>query len=242
MDSRPKIGLNMGRCAAEEGVALERYQISADYVQAVAEAGGMPILVPPLNCIELLRSQCQRLDGMVLIGGADYPPDLYGAEPHPETRTVCTERARADMALARHLFSESRIPVLGICLGHQLIQLAHGGALIQHLPKAERHKKVRTGLDREHRVHVRPGTRLHSIFGTDSLLVNSAHHQGIDADTIPQELEIAARDEDGMVEAVQGRDPARFVLGVQWHPERIRDEPHRRRLFSAFVDECRSQH
>lgn len=224
---------------SEENGALDWNQIRADYVRAIVEAGGLPLPIPAVADATLLRRYLSLLDGIVLSGGADYPPELYGAERHSETRPCAESRAQTDFMLARLLFCESRLPVLGICLGHQLIGVAHGGTLIQHLPHAEQHKSVKLGLDREHGVRLAPGCFLHGLFDAESIRVNSAHHQGLDPATVPEELEAVAWDEDGMIEAVQGRHRERFVLGVQWHPERIRDIEHRRRLFSAFIDVCR---
>lgn len=232
------LGLNMDAHAEGDG-ALDRIQIRADYVRAIFAAGCLPLLIPAEPRNEALRSYLTLLDGMILSGGADYPPEIYGAASHPETKPCAPMRAQTDPMLASLLFSETRCPVLGICLGHQLISMAHGGKLIQHLPTAEQHKSVRPGLDREHRVHLVPGSWLYTLFGAETIVVNSAHHQGLDPATVPATLSVAAWDDDGLVEAVEGRDANRFILGVQWHPERIRDAEHRRRLFSAFADVCR---
>ncbi len=224
------------RCEAEGKTA--RCHIGLSYVRAIVEAGGLPIPIPPLQDMDLLRSLIPQLDGMVFSGGADYPPELYGAERGPETRVVSPTRLQADLALGRLLFDESDMPVLGICLGHQLISLAHGGKLIPHLPEAGRHVKAPAGRDREHPVRLVPGSRLHRIFEEESILVNSAHHQGVDPHHAGSGLEVTARDGDGMVEAVELSDARRFVLGVQWHPERIHNPDHRRRIFHAFLGAC----
>ncbi len=235
---RPRIGINLDYQSEEQGL-LDRHIIRTGYVHAVIAAGGLPVLIPSTGDESLVRDYLAWLDGIVLTGGADYPPESYGVETaHPETKPLPPERTRADLLLGRLLFSESRLPVLGICLGHELIHIAHGGRLIQHLPTAETHKSFRPGRDRQHPAQITAPGRLREIFGTDRLQVNSAHHQSIDPDSLPAGLLPVAQAEDGVIEAIEGQDPSRFVLGVQWHPERIQDDEHRRCLFVAFLEQC----
>ncbi len=221
--------------------AMDLCRIRAQYVCSIIEAGGLPLLVPSVADESALRQYLALMDGMVFSGGADYAPELYGAEPHPETRPCAAARARTDLRLARLVLDETRLPVLGICLGHQLLCITMGGSLIQHLPEAEKHKSLRPGLDREHPARLATDSRLGRLFQRETIQVNSAHHQGADPRALPTGLVATAWDDDGLIEAVEGLAPDRFVLGVQWHPERIRDAEHRRALFAAFLDACRER-
>ncbi len=235
----PRIGLNIDETVVR-GDEPARCRINRDYIDAVAEAGGIPILIPPMSDRRLLRCWISMLDGIVFTGGADYPPHLYGQDAaSPKLKIIAKRRAHSDIELAGLVFHESTIPVLGICLGHQLISVAHGGKLIQHLDDARSHRSVSAGEDREHEIAIAPRSRLAKIFCADRIVVNSSHHQGVDPEYIGEGLKATAWDGCGVVEGLECDAPERFVLGVQWHPERIRDAEHRRRLFAAFIRACR---
>jgi len=197
-----------------------------DYVSAVTLAGGRVVLLPPDDDADVLRA----LDGLVLTGGADVGPELYGVEREPLTDTR-PDRDAAEMRLVRRAL-ELDMPVLGVCRGMQLLAVAAGGRLHQHLPDVLGHEKHRPapGVYGEHEARFVPGSRIAGLMGAD-VGIHCYHHQGVaDAGT----LTVTGRAEDGLAEAVE--DPNhRFVLGVQWHPEVIRDE----RLFGALVAAAR---
>ncbi|MFZ4396605.1 MAG: gamma-glutamyl-gamma-aminobutyrate hydrolase family protein [Kiritimatiellia bacterium] len=226
--ARPVILLN-GDVESEGLHATLRIRLPAAYVDAVAAAGGLPVVVSPTLPLELLREHVARCDGVLFIGGADYPPAWYGEAALAETKELHPVRAAADRELARAVLACDK-PVLAICGGHQLLNLACGGKLIQHLPQAAAH----VGNQR-HGVTIRSGRRLRKIFGEGRIEVNSWHHQAADPQAIGQGLVVTARADDGTIEALEGMDPGRFLLGVQWHPERHADPEHRRKLFEAFV-------
>lgn len=226
--ARPIILLNSD-VEAEGRYATLRVRLPAAYVDAVAEAGGLPVVVSPTLPAALLHEHVARCDGVLFIGGADYPPSWYGESPLAETKELHPLRAASDRELARAVLASDK-PVLAICGGHQLLNLACGGRLIQHLPQAERH----VGNQR-HGVTIHDGRILREIFGAGRIEVNSWHHQAADPAAIGQGLVITAHADDGTVEALEGRDPGRFLLGVQWHPERDDDAAQRRRIFEAFV-------
>ena len=194
------------------------------YVQAVQGAGGRPVLLPPLRHGDgaALPGGAQGLldglDGIVLSGGADLGPELYGQPPH-ETTSARPERDAAELALLRAAL-DADLPLLGICRGMQLLAVAAGGRLHQHLPEAlnsTRHRPQAGGPMGEHPVRLAPGSRCHAILG-DSLVVNSFHHQGVaDAGTLTP---VGWCPDDGLIEAVEipGRS---FALGVQWHEEEM---------------------
>ena len=191
------------------------------YVEAVTAAGGRPVVVPPGD-----GEVMERLDGLLLAGGADVAAERYGAAAHPRT-VDRPDRDGGELALLSAALDADR-PVLGVCRGAQLLAVAHGGLLHQHLPDLlghERHQPA-PGVFGAHSARFADGSRAATIFGPLAE-VNSYHHQSI-AD--PGRLTVTGWSDDGVIEAVE--DPARaFLLGVQWHPEVVRDG----RLFGALV-------
>jgi putative glutamine amidotransferase len=228
--SHPLILLNSD-VETEGQYASLRIRLPAAYGDAVAECGGVPLVASPSLPEDVLREQVARADGALFIGGRDYPPAWFGEAPHPETKELHPLRAKADRILAEAALAR-RIPVLAICGGHQLLTLACGGKLIQHLPQAAAHTN-----NQRHSVTIRGGRILREIFGEGRLEVNSYHHQATSPQAIGAGLVVTALADDGTIEALEGTDPARFLLGVQWHPERM-DEPHRRNIFGAFIHAC----
>jgi gamma-glutamyl-gamma-aminobutyrate hydrolase PuuD len=188
------------------------------YVRAIERAGGRPLLVPPAD--DAIEETLDALDGILFSGGEDLDPRSYGAEPHPETRGVHERRDGAELALLRSAL-ERDMPVLAICRGSQVLNVALGGDLVQHLPDVvgdEKHKHT-PGVFADHDVTVREGTRLAAVLG-DRAPVKSHHHQGFGR--LGEGLREAAWAEDGTVEALE--DPTRrFALGVLWHPEEGED-------------------
>jgi putative glutamine amidotransferase len=207
------------------------------YADRVAEAGGVPVLLPPVPGIE---DAVGALDGLLLSGGGDIDPARYGAEPDPHTGTVRPERDAAEFALLGAAMS-LRLPVLGICRGMQVINVALGGTLHQHLPDVvghDGHAPV-PGAFGAHEVRVPPGSRLSEILGGHgadlTLSTPTHHHQAVDK--LGSGLTATAWAEDGTVEAVElgpGADAA-FAVAVQWHPE-AGDDPS---LFRALVAAAR---
>jgi anthranilate synthase component 2/putative glutamine amidotransferase len=197
--------------------------VPAAYTASVARAGGMPVAIPPLDgSTELL----DLLDGLVFTGGSDLDPELYGQRPQPETTGIHDQRDRAEMALIREALVRD-MPVLGICRGMQLLNVALGGDLIQHLG-SETHKGP-PGRYTFHDVTVEPGTRLGEVLGAGTR-THSCHHQA--PQRLGAGLRVSARAEDGTVEAVE-QPSARFALGVLWHPEE--DEVGGAPLFRELV-------
>jgi gamma-glutamyl-gamma-aminobutyrate hydrolase PuuD len=204
--------------------------VPLDYVTAVERAGGRPLLVPP--SVEGVEETLDAVDGLIFSGGSDLDPSTYGAEAHPATDGVRPDRDRGELALLRAAL-ERDLPVLAICRGSQVLNVARGGDLVQHLPDVvgdEKHKHT-PGQFSDHDVDVDADTRLGGILG-DRAPVKSHHHQGFGR--LGAGLREAARAEDGTVEALE--DPSkRFAIGVLWHPEAGEDAA----LFQALVDEAR---
>jgi putative glutamine amidotransferase len=228
---RPVIGITTYAEDASWGVwRLPAALIPLDYVDAVERAGGRPLLIPPSN--EGVEETLDAVDGIVFSGGADIDPSAYGADPHPATDTPQARRDAGEMALLSAAL-ERDLPTLAICRGFQLLNVARGGDLVQHLPEAvghHDHKQV-PGTFAEHPVSVKEGTTLASIVG-ETPEVTSHHHQTIGR--LGEGLIEAAWADDGTIEGVE--DPSRrFAVGVQWHPEAAQDGA----LFRKLVEEAR---
>jgi putative glutamine amidotransferase len=191
------------------------------YVDAVHRAGGMALMLPPDPALVREPDEVlDLLDALILAGGADIDPAQYGAEPHPETVGTVPERDSFEVALARRAL-ERDLPMLGICRGMQLMNVASGGTLNQHVPDSHGHEDHRRSLgsfdDADHDVHLAPGSLAARAAGAETHATKSHHHQGIDR--LGEGLRITGwADLDELPEAIEAPDK-RFALGVQWHPE-----------------------
>jgi len=228
--ARPVIGITTYVTAARwSNWELEAALVPADYVRAVERAGGRALLVPPSH--DGVEETLESLDGLIFSGGSDLDPELYGQEAHAETSDVVRNRDTAELALLEAAL-ERAMPVLAICRGSQVLNVARGGDLVQHLPDVvgdEKHKHT-PGTFADHDVSVEDGSRLASVLG-ERAPVKSHHHQGFGR--VGEGLRVVAHAEDGTIEAVE--DPTRrFVLGVLWHPEAGEDA----RLFEELVREA----
>jgi putative glutamine amidotransferase len=237
MVSAPAIGI----CAAIERVSWgvwQGYEVTLApraYVTAVQRAGGLGIVLPPDEAAvgdpDLLLD---RIDGLMLAGGADIDPSAYGAEAHPETTGTWPERDRFELALTRRAL-ERDMPVLGICRGMQLLNVALDGTLDQHLPESVGNEVHRTvaGTFGDHGVRLEPGSLAAAAAGKESLAVRSHHHQGVDR--LGEGLRVSGwSEQDDLVEAIE-LPGSPFALGVIWHPEEDPDSP----LIAALVDAAR---
>jgi putative glutamine amidotransferase len=201
------------------------------YVEQVAVAGGRALVVPPNE--DAVEETLDALDGILFSGGSDLDPAAYGHEPHPETRDVRPERDRAELALMRAAL-ERDMPMLAVCRGSQVLNVACGGDLLQHLPEVVGHDehKHTPGVFADHPVEVKAGTRLGELIGVHAP-VKSHHHQGFGR--LGDGVVETAWAEDGTVEALE-LPSRRFAVGVLWHPEEGEDGA----LFRALVDEARA--
>ena len=206
------------------------------YVEALRRAGAIPVMIPPQpeNAVELIRS----LDGLVLAGGYDCDPALYGEEAHPTVEPMEPRRQNNDLALAKAA-RERGIPTLGICLGLQMMNVAAGGTLVQDIDSA-----IQTEIqhasepsDRaRHDVVIEGGTKLAGILGDREMNVNSSHHQAIR--NVGQGFRVTAYAPDGIVEGLE--DPKHpFYIGVQWHPEDMSGDASASKLFGALLEAAR---
>jgi putative glutamine amidotransferase len=238
---KPLIGITPGSSidALSHGT-FERFSINAAYANAILAAGGIPVVLPfQANAAALAES----LDGLLLSGGSDIAPSRFGAaEIHPETYGISPERDQFEVDLFQHALARNT-PILGVCRGIQLVNVALGGTLIQDIATEHvaaepiQHRQQRNGVAANqpgHDVAIDAGTWLHHQLGTTSLPVNSFHHQAI-ADLAPG-LEVIARATDGTIEAVTMPDRS-FVFAVQWHPELMFvDHPAHLIPFQGLVD------
>ena len=228
--AKPVVGITTYLTQAAWGAwEMDAALVPADYVRAVVAAGGAPVLVPPGADV---AATLDVVDGLVFSGGSDLDPGLYGAPAHAETGGVVRERDDFELELMRAAL-ERDVPMLAICRGSQVLNVALGGDLEQHVPDrvgTELHREV-PGVFSEHPVEVVPGTRLASALDGRTADVKSHHHQGFGA--VAPGLVESARAPDGTLEAIE--DPTRrFALGVLWHPEAGED----RALFEALVSEA----
>ena len=210
--------------------------LNISYVHAVHQAGGVAVLVPPLESFSAEVAEAYQAEGVLLSGGGDLDPALYGQAPHPQLSQLTKRRQGAELGWFRWA-DRKHLPVLGVCLGCQVINVARGGSLIQFLPEVQgTTDHGEGGRSAYHDVSL-VGPLLKEILGgREASQLNSRHRQAIDSPG--QGLRVAARAVDGVIEAVE--DVAgQFTLGVQWHPEDMPDSDVTRKLFAAFIDACR---
>jgi len=208
---------------------------SETYIRAIRESGGIPVVLPNTDpSPEAIEDYLTRLDALLLPGGADIPPSEYGEEPHPTVKVLSDARFGFEKAMGKAWIERTDKPLLGICLGSQWINVLHGGSLVQDIP-SEFNANHR---DTTHKVTVEPDSRLGGIFGESEFEVNSLHHQAVRK--VGKGLRIVARSPEGIVEATESVDPNRFLIGVQWHPEKLMPEDQRQaKLLKAFVEAAR---
>jgi putative glutamine amidotransferase len=230
MVNRPLIGITM----ATDKPGSPYLQLRSSYARAIELAGGLPVLVPPM-APEAVSALLERLDGIVFPGGADVDPAEYGEAPHPKTESNA-DLDRLELTVARWAV-RSDLPTLGICRGQQLLNVALGGSLIQHLDD-HRQPGDRTALTQT--LKLRAGSRLAEVFGSAQIEVNTMHHQAVR--TLGRGLKaVAWATSDGTIEGVES-DEHPWLLMVQFHPEELVGfhQPSQR-LFAAFVDACRAR-
>jgi putative glutamine amidotransferase len=236
-EKRPVIGVTLDSESPGGYSKYPWYALRTNYSAAIADAGGLPISLP--HFADLADAYLDQVQGLVVTGGAfDVDPTLYGDAARHATVTLKENRTASELALVRGALARD-MPVLGICGGQQLLAVALGGTLIQHIPDAVPdalpHEQPNPRNEPGHAVRVVAGTLLHRIVGRTEMNVNSAHHQAV-RDPGPSAVVDAAAP-DGVIEGIEDAR-YRFCLGVQWHPEFLID-PGDRRIFDAFVSACR---
>jgi len=231
----PIIGIPASISTGRE-VAGERFFVSENYIAAIVSAGGVPVILPPAVDFGGIMQQMRMVHGLLLIGGYDVDPALYGQEPLPGLGPVFPDRDAYEIAVACAAAHQGK-PLLGICRGIQVVNVAFGGKLYQDLsqfpgPILQHYQKGHRSAP-GHNVELRKETLLRRIFGQETVRTNSYHHQVI-MDVAPGFV-INGRTSDGIIEGIENK--AATILGVQWHPEMLqKNDPLMRRLFSWLID------
>lgn len=244
MSHRPLIGIPAASLEPSPAPPARYFQFNGNYPASLAASGALPVVIPLGLPEEALADIFAQLDGLCLPGGVDVAPAEYGEEPHPALGKVDAPRDRTELTLARWALAAD-LPILGICRGIQMLNVAAGGNLYQdltaQLPGSLLHnyKVAETPWERPtHGVRLAAGSRLAGVLDAGGLMVNSFHHQAVKRPA--DGFDAVAWAEDGVVEAIEapGR---RFALGVQWHPEGMfQTDPLASKLFAAFVEAVRS--
>ena len=236
---RPLVLISTGTNVVDLGLRRENVVTGRNYAQAVLAEGGLPMLAAVVDP-DAAGDYLARSDALLLSGGADIDPVRFGQPPHPDLGVVDPERDAFEIALYRAARAAGK-PVLGVCRGIQLINVAEGGSLHQHVPALGRgvqHSQADKGGRPHHRVTLAAGSRLRDALGADAAFVNTYHHQGLDR--LGTGLRPVAHAEDGLVEAVEATSGA-WLLGVQWHPEMsYAGHPDQRAPFASFLEACRA--
>jgi putative glutamine amidotransferase len=240
--SRPLIGIPAQTLQSIDGipdVLPHSWVMNSRYYIAAADMGAVPVMIPLFDQDEeTLRAIFDRLDGLLLAGGVDMEPSTFGEPAHPLLGRTDPARDQVELTLARWAIAEGK-PLLGLCRGHQVLNVALGGSLYQdiedQIPEAMRHDYF-PGFPRDylaHEVSITPGTRLFAAVGASAMPVNSMHHQAVK--TLGSGLTVSARAEDGVIEAIEAKGE-NYLVGVQWHPEVFESRDERtRRLFQSFL-------
>ena len=226
--ARPVIGIT-GRWNEQK----QRCYVSNEFLRAVDAAGGVPAMIPLApTTVEKLAT---GMDAFILTGNAsDVDPARYGQERHPQVKTIQLERDETDWRVLEHAY-RTRKPVLGICYGMQSLNVYRGGTLVQHIPEQVRGALEHENRELEHGIALEAGSCLAEwTGGIRELLVNTTHHQA--PDKVGTGLRVAARAPDGVIEAIEGESADHFVLGIEWHPERVWEtDPFAARIFRELV-------
>lgn len=213
------------------------YSQRTTYADAIDAAGGRAVYLPCYKSTENVKEVVDMLDGLVVPGGADVEPTLYGEERLPECGTSMLSDDEYDIALIKETIKQGK-PILAICRGMQIMNVIFGGTLYQDIPsqygKELFHSMHPGGIENFHIVNLEPDSHLAKILGSDEVRTNSSHHQAVK--DLAEGFRIVGRAPDGIPEAMENEDGS--ILCVQWHPERMQDEKRFRDLFKVFIEKC----
>jgi putative glutamine amidotransferase len=232
---RPTIGITVDYSDENR----DKYELTMYYARAIEQAGGLPVMLPFAVDLSLVPQYVDLCDGILMAGGCDLNPKAYGEEWHPNAQQLDPRREAFEMALLAEI-DRRRKPVLGICLGSQMMNVHRGGSLIQFLPDVPceapiEHRRDKTWGNR-HEIKLSPGTVVATELGKTSIVANSSHKQAVK--NLGRGLRVIATAPDGVIEGVEDPTMPLFV-GVQWHPERMSDEADHLKLFQLLVNKAR---
>lgn len=234
--TKPLIGISVDHVRYFPSPERDRSYLKfyPQYCDAVIAAGGVPVIIPIVPNIADVRPLIDLVQGVVIVGGDDYPSEWFGQRPLSTDNPVTPERANFDRDFVNLLYGETDLPVLGVCGGMQLTAIWSGGSLIQDLP-AKGPIIHRAGPDgyRNHDIDIVPDSVFARAVGATNIRVNSLHHQSVKS--VKDPVVVSARAPDGVIEAIEFRDHP-FRVGVQWHPERMTGDKPMQALFRAFVN------
>jgi putative glutamine amidotransferase len=231
--SKPLIGITSVYKVDEQDDSVST-SVNFAYVQAVAENGGIPLVLPTISDEEIMQRYVRFLDGLVLIGGADVPPSAYSEKPHETVKVLSEQRYNFERKLIS-LWLSSDKPLLGVCLGMQFANVVSGGSLIQDIPSQVGTKVNHRGY---HQVKIDSASSLAKILNTTETSVYSSHHQAVK--DVGKNLKVIAHSDDGVIEAME-RENGGFGLFVQWHPEQMDNTEHRNAIYGALIKACVGQ-
>jgi putative glutamine amidotransferase len=220
-----------------------RTVVHNDHVNAVVEAGGIPIVLPNLLDEENIGRLARLVDGLLVTGGDDIDPTLFGEEPHPSLGEIIPERDHFEMSLIQKLLKQDK-PILAICRGCQILNIAAGGDMFQDIYTQQdrellQHQQRAPRSHCSHYVHPEKDTLLWRLSRGSRFKVNSFHHQAVRR--LAKGFKLSATSSDGIIEAIES-ESHRFVLGVQWHPEALvkKEDPYAVRIFNEFIEVCKT--
>ena len=242
---RPIIGITCGSdvsASSTGGRVYRKNSVGFDYVSAIEHAGGTPVVLPVVEYGECISSFIDVIDGLLLSGGGDIDPSFFNEEPIPALGSIDPNRDSVEMSLSEAAL-EQDLPVLAICRGIQVLNVAAGGTLYQdisqHPKEILKHRQSAPGWHASHTIQIEPGSLMYGMFDKQTGRVNSFHHQSV-RDTADG-FYVSARSIDGIIEAIESQKH-RFMLGVQFHPEMMfQHHPEAANIFAAFVEACQRQ-
>lgn len=248
MSSSPIVAVSAAIRRDADGVSAVRLRTT--YIAALQQARLVPLVTPPLHGDSYAESLIRQVGGLVLTGGEDVDPARYGATPHPKLGAISAERDGWELALVRSA-AGIRLPILAICRGIQILNVALGGTLIQDLPSSHgndinhgiNHDPDLPRSNRSHAIEIDSDSRTARAVGVTQLQINSVHHQAVER--VADSLRVVATAADGTIEAVESApDSGWWCVGVQWHPEDLTEspEPYERSLFAAFAEAVLARH
>jgi putative glutamine amidotransferase len=234
------IGISGSMIIDEGGVfpGYKRAYVNNDYIRSVIEAGGIPFIIPLNNVKDVMKVQLENVDGLILSGGHDVNPLLYGEEPNQKLGDIYNKRDNFDLELIK-LATEMKKPILGICRGHQILNVSGGGTLYQDLSLIHgcyiKHDQRSNPEQPTHTVEVLKESDLHSVL-VDEAITNS--FQQMSLNKVAEGFKVVARAKDGIIEAIE-REEGPFAMGVQWHPEMMSKYNEKMgKIFKLFIEKC----